>query len=183
MVVATVTNTIAVAADGALTLAGEPCSLVELTARLTALRAKQPVVIVLQADRIAPFKQVVAVMDACKAAGVELVSAKIPDAPAADAAAVTADLKARISAAEKIAAFPERDALLAAIAADAARAGDFETARTSVRKIAAFTTRDAAIVSAARLLVAAGKRADALELAGLVAAFPTRDTLIKELAK
>ena len=106
-----------------------------------------------------------------------------PPASVAPSSSTTADLKARLSAAEKIVAFAERDAVLAAIAADAARAGDIETTRTAVRKIAAFSSRDEAICNSARLLVAAGKRADALELARLVTAFPTRDALIEELAK
>jgi hypothetical protein len=98
-------------------------------------------------------------------------------------ATVTADLKARLSAAEKITSFMERDEVLAAIAADAARAGDVESTRNAVQKMTSFMSRDEAITQSARLLVKAGKRAEALELAGLATSFMTRDALIKELAK
>jgi serine/threonine protein kinase/biopolymer transport protein ExbD len=98
-------------------------------------------------------------------------------------AAVTADLQARLKAAEKIVSFMERDDVLAAIAADAARAGHADVTQTAVGKMTSFMDRDAAIVKSARLLVKAGKRAEALELAGKATSFMTRDSLIKELAK
>jgi len=97
--------------------------------------------------------------------------------------AKTEDLKARVRATEKVASFIERDELLAAIAADAARAGDAETTRLAVQKMTAFMSRDEAISNSARLLTAAGKRTEALELAKLATSFITRDALIKELAK
>ena len=65
---------ISIAHDGALSVAGEPCRQSELTARLTELAAKQPTAVVVRADARAPYKQVVAVMDACKTAGVQQVS-------------------------------------------------------------------------------------------------------------
>jgi serine/threonine protein kinase len=93
------------------------------------------------------------------------------------------EIKARIKAAAGIAAFPDRDPVLAAIAKDAARADDLEDTRDALQKMTAFPARDDAICEVARQLAAAGKRADALELAKLVTAFPTRDALISELAK
>jgi len=97
--------------------------------------------------------------------------------------AVAADLNARVLAADKISSFMERDEVLAAIAADAARAGEAGITRTAVSKMTSFMSRDEAITRSARLLVKAGKRAEALELAGLATSFMTRDDLIKELAK
>jgi hypothetical protein len=96
---------------------------------------------------------------------------------------IAADLKARLNAANSIVAFTDRDEVLAAIAADAARAEDLVNTRTALQRITAFTTRDEAIVNCARQLVMAGRRNDALELAKLVTAFTTRGDLIKELAK
>lgn len=98
-------------------------------------------------------------------------------------AELTADLHARLKAAEKIGSFMERDEVLAGIATDAAKAGDAESTRAAVRKMTSFMTRDEAIAKAARLLVVAGRRAEALELAGEVTSFMSRDALIKELAR
>jgi serine/threonine protein kinase len=112
-----------------------------------------------------------------------VVPGPIATQPARTAATVTADLQARLKAAEKIVSFMERDDVLAAIAADAARAGHADVTQTAVSKMTSFMDRDEAIVKSARLLVKAGKRAEALELAGKATSFMTRDSLIKELAK
>jgi biopolymer transport protein ExbD len=65
---------ITVARSGALSVAGQQCSPSQLPARLTGFTVKQPVAVLLQADTGAPYKQVVAVLDACTAAGVERVT-------------------------------------------------------------------------------------------------------------
>ncbi len=93
------------------------------------------------------------------------------------------DLKVRISAAAGMTSFMDKDAALAAIAQDAARAGDVEDTRTAVTKMTSFMSRDEAICASARLLAAGGRRADALELAKLITSFMTRDSLVAELAK
>jgi predicted Ser/Thr protein kinase len=68
------TETITIAADGSVTVAGVPCPVEQLAERVKQLAARQPVTVEIRADRAAPFKWVVAVMDACKAAGIQQVS-------------------------------------------------------------------------------------------------------------
>ncbi len=63
--------TITLAADGALTVAGQPCPLDQLADRLKALAGEDAVLIRLQADKKTPYRQVVAVLDACKDSGIK----------------------------------------------------------------------------------------------------------------
>ena len=63
--------TIAIARDGKLTLEGRRCPPNQLGERLSGMGARKAVV---QADKQASFTEVLAVLSACKAAGVEQVS-------------------------------------------------------------------------------------------------------------
>jgi biopolymer transport protein ExbD len=65
---------ITLAADGALTLAGQPCPLDQLADRLNTLATQEPVFIRLKADRKTPFRQVVNVVETCKGAGIDDVT-------------------------------------------------------------------------------------------------------------
>jgi biopolymer transport protein ExbD len=65
---------ISIAPNGELSVAGEQCRQSELTGRLTELAAKRQTAVLVRADARAPYTQVVAVMDACKAAGMQQVS-------------------------------------------------------------------------------------------------------------
>jgi hypothetical protein len=174
-----VINVVFIAADGALTVAGEPCPANELASRLATLKAKQPTAIAIQADRDAPFKQVEVVVDACNNAGIELFTQlAVPSVPEA-----TADLKARLVAAESITAFTEQDESLAAIARDSARAGDAALTKQALGRMTAFTARDTATLEAARELVKVGCRAAAIEIAKTITALTQRDAALKELAQ
>jgi serine/threonine protein kinase len=62
-------ETITIAADGALTVAGEACPVERLAERVKQLAARQPVSVEIQADSKASFKWVTAVVQACEAAG------------------------------------------------------------------------------------------------------------------
>ncbi|MBM3847005.1 MAG: hypothetical protein FJ405_12060 [Verrucomicrobia bacterium] len=66
--------TVGIAADGALTVAGRPCSESHLAARLSKLGSRKHQGVVIRADKSAPFNQVATVMDTCKVAGVQPVS-------------------------------------------------------------------------------------------------------------
>ena len=63
--------TIAIARDGTITLAGRRCPPNQLGERLSRMGARKAVV---QADKQASFTEILAVLSACKAAGVEQVS-------------------------------------------------------------------------------------------------------------
>ena len=65
-----------IAPSGALTVAGQPCSESQLVARLSELGSRNHNGVEIRADKNAPFQQVVTVMDACKAAGVQPVTTK-----------------------------------------------------------------------------------------------------------
>lgn len=93
------------------------------------------------------------------------------------------DFRVRIAATSSMRSFTKRDAVLASIAADAARADDCEATRLATRRITSFVSRDEAIGTCARILAKAGHRAEALELAKGVTSFTSRDALIGELAK
>ena len=67
--------TVGIAPDGALTVAGRPCPESQLVARLSDLSSRNHHGVVIRADSNAPFKQVVTVTEACKAAGVHPVTA------------------------------------------------------------------------------------------------------------
>jgi biopolymer transport protein ExbD len=67
--------TVSIASDGALTVAGRPCSESQLVTRLSELGSRNHHGVVIHADKNAPFKQVVTVTDAGKAAGVRPVTA------------------------------------------------------------------------------------------------------------
>jgi len=94
-----------------------------------------------------------------------------------------ADLKVRLSAAERISSFTERDATLAAIARDAARAANGDRAKQAVSRMTSFTERDQAALVAARELLKSGQRAAAVDLAQTITSFTQRDAALKELAK
>ncbi len=63
-------ETITIAADGALTISGEPCPIEQMEARIMALGARHPVSVEVRADDKAALKWVATVMDACKTAGI-----------------------------------------------------------------------------------------------------------------
>ena len=65
--------TISIAQDGALSVAGEQCDPDQLSARLTELGAKKAGIVKIEADKESSYKQVVEVIDACRAAGVHRV--------------------------------------------------------------------------------------------------------------
>ena len=102
---------------------------------------------------------------------------------AASSANVDADLKVRLSVAERIIAFSERDTALAAIARDAAKAGNAARAKQAVGRITTFSARDQAALTAARELLKNGQRAEALEIAQTITSFSQRDAALKELVK
>ena len=62
---------ISIARNGTLTVAGKQCSVDQLTARLSGMAAQNAVI---NADIHTPYSHVVAIVDACKAAGVEQFS-------------------------------------------------------------------------------------------------------------
>jgi biopolymer transport protein ExbD len=66
---------VGIAPDGAITVADRPCSESQLVARLSELGARNHQGVVIHADKNAPFKQLATVMDACKVAGVQSVTA------------------------------------------------------------------------------------------------------------
>lgn len=66
--------TLGISADGTITVAGRPCSESELVARLSELGSRSRHGVLVRADTNAPFRQVVTVIDACKAAGVQPVT-------------------------------------------------------------------------------------------------------------
>ena len=107
--------------------------------------------------------------------------AGMTNAPAA--IANTADLKARLGAAEKIMSFTERDAALAIVARDAAKAGDAALARQALGKMTAFPSRDKATLETARALLKNDRRAEAIEIARTITSFTQRDAALKELAQ
>jgi len=94
-----------------------------------------------------------------------------------------ADLKARLDAARGILAFTSRDAALAVVARDAARAGIFQIARDALGQMTAFPARDQATLESARELLKAGHRAEAIEIAKTITSFTQRDAALKELAQ
>ena len=61
-----------IAGDGALSVADEQCTLSQLAAKLTQLAAEPPTAVVIRTDVDVPFGQLVAVVDACKNAGVQV---------------------------------------------------------------------------------------------------------------
>jgi len=65
---------ISIAPDGALAVAGRQCPPTQLVDRLTKVAERNPNGVVVRADPKAPMQQVVAVMDACKAAGIHDVN-------------------------------------------------------------------------------------------------------------
>jgi serine/threonine protein kinase len=111
----------------------------------------------------------------------------VPDAAtssgAESSAAVVADLKARLTAADHIMSFTERDTVLAAIGCDAAAAREAALARQALNKMMGFTARDSATLAAARALSKCGHRAEAIELAKTITSFTQRDAALKELAQ
>lgn len=66
---ASVTAIIAIAADGTVTVAGNPCSESEFDARLREL-VQDGAAVVVRADKKAPFKRVAAVIEVCRKAGI-----------------------------------------------------------------------------------------------------------------
>jgi biopolymer transport protein ExbD len=69
-----VTPTLTVASDGAITFEGTPLPSDDLAARLTAIyAARGDKTVMLAADRSLAYARVVEVMDACRAAGVERI--------------------------------------------------------------------------------------------------------------
>jgi biopolymer transport protein ExbD len=79
----TATPTLAIGADGSLTFAGAPLPSDDLAARLAALyAARADKTVVLAADRTLGYARVVAVMDACRAAGIERIGIATAPAPA-----------------------------------------------------------------------------------------------------
>ncbi len=74
-------ETITIAADGALTVAGEPCPVAQLTERINQLAARQPVSVAIQADAKAAMKWVVAVAKACQIAGLPMKLARLSGEP------------------------------------------------------------------------------------------------------
>jgi hypothetical protein len=95
----------------------------------------------------------------------------------------SADLKARLEAAKGILAFTNRDAALAVVARDAARAGIFQIVRDALGQMTAFPARDQAALESARELLKAGHRAEANEIAKTITSFTQRDAALKELAQ
>ena len=65
---------IQIAADGTLTVDGQPCPVDQLADRLGKLANKDAVSVVVHADEKAPFQQVSAVLDACKGHRIEDIS-------------------------------------------------------------------------------------------------------------
>ena len=94
-----------------------------------------------------------------------------------------ADLKARLDAARGILAFSNRDAALAVVARDAAKAGIIQTVRDALGQMTAFPARDKAALESARELLIAGRRAEAIEIAKTITSFTQRDAALKELAQ
>jgi biopolymer transport protein ExbD len=64
---------ISIAHDGTLSVGGEQCPPDQLSARLSELAAQKNGAVKIEADQDASYKQLVAVTDACKAAGVRQV--------------------------------------------------------------------------------------------------------------
>ena len=95
----------------------------------------------------------------------------------------SADLKVRFEAAKGITAFTSRDAALAVVARDAARAGNFQIVRDALGQMTAFPERDQAALESARELLRAGRRAEAIEVAKTITSFTQRDSALKELAQ
>jgi len=94
-----------------------------------------------------------------------------------------ADLKARLDAARGILAFPNRDAALAVVARDAAKAGIIQIVQDALGQMTAFPARDKAALESARGLLIAGRRAEAIEIAKTITSFTQRDAALKELAQ
>jgi len=112
-----------------------------------------------------------------------LAQNEIPAAPSQSTPSIDTDLKVRLSAAERILSFSERDTALAAVARDAAKAGNPLRAQQAVAKMTSFSERDAAAVKAARELAKNGYRAEAVDIAKTITSFSTRDSALKELAQ
>lgn len=75
---------ITIAADGALTVAGEPCPVEELEERIKKLAAHHPASVVIRGDAKVTAKSVTAVMEACKSAGISNVVLATPAEPKDD---------------------------------------------------------------------------------------------------
>lgn len=93
------------------------------------------------------------------------------------------DLDDRLEAASNVNDVIERDSLLAAIAADAARAGDTEVIEKSLGQMINLTQRDTATRDAAIQLAKDGLRKQAIELAKGMSNFTARDRTLAELAR
>jgi hypothetical protein len=93
---------IIIPAKGALLVAGAPCPADDLAARLSTLTDKQPVAVVIRSDASVPFKQIVAVMDACKAAGITSITAGTAKAHGSDVGNTTEESSPKDSGRTKI---------------------------------------------------------------------------------
>ena len=96
---------------------------------------------------------------------------------------VHADLQARFTAASSMTAFMDRDAAMAGIAEDAARAGDAMVVKEALNRITSFAARDNAAASSVRDLLKQGQHTDAYDAAQLITNFSTRDEVLAEIAK
>jgi biopolymer transport protein ExbD len=61
---------ISIVRDGSITVAGKRCKESQLVGKLKGLVSKQPTTVTIRADKDAPYRSVIGVMNACKKAGV-----------------------------------------------------------------------------------------------------------------
>jgi biopolymer transport protein ExbD len=93
---------IVIPAAGALSVAGTPCPASELEGRLAKLAEDQPIAIFIRSEAGVPFKQIVAVMDACKAAGITSITAGTAKAHGSDVGNTTEESSPKDSGRIKI---------------------------------------------------------------------------------
>ena len=112
-----------------------------------------------------------------------LAVATNPAVPATAAEDQRRELLTRISAAQEIVAFSERDTAMTGIARDAARAVQVELAKKALAQITAFSQHDAAALQVARELARRDQLAEAVAIARDITSFAERDAALKELAR
>ena len=93
------------------------------------------------------------------------------------------DLTTRLEAATGITGNTERDAALAKVAQDAARAGEVEIVRDTLQSIVGSETRDQAALASARSLAQVGLKKPAVEIAKSITGSTLRDLALAELAR
>jgi len=92
-------------------------------------------------------------------------------------------LAARLKAASIISGNTERDAALARLARDAAKAGEAELVKATLQEIRGTTERDQAALDSVRQLARLGLKLQAVEIAKTISSNSTRDLALSELAR